>query len=160
VWQRVPWRSGMTAGLAALALLLVLQVSMHERDRLAAINPALAPLLEGLCAPFGCKVSPLRQIDAIAIETSSFNRLRGDAFRLQVTLKNQGRLDVAMPALELTLTDGQDQPVVRRVLLPDELQHPGVLAGASEWTGSYALAVAANGANPRIAGYRLLAFYP
>ena len=36
-----------------------------------------------------------------------------------------------MPALELTLTDGQDQPVVRRVLLPGELgPNPGVIAAS------------------------------
>jgi hypothetical protein len=44
--------------------------------------------------------------------------------------------------------------------MPDELA-PGatVIAAASEWSGSLALAVT-NDAGPRIAGYRLLAFYP
>ena len=51
-----------------------------------------------------------------------------------------------MPAMELTLTDAQDQPLVRRVLMPAELgAAPGVIAAASEWSGSLALAVAANG---------------
>jgi hypothetical protein len=82
-------------------------------------------------------------------------------FRLQVTLKNQGPLEVAMPALELTLTDAQDQPVIRRVLLPSELgaSRPA-LAAATEWSGAVAFAVADNSLGSRIAGYRLLAFYP
>ena len=68
---------------------------------------------------------------------------------------------MALPALELTLTDGQDQPIVRRVLLPGDLApNPGVIGPAAEWSGSLALAIAANGSNARIAGYRLLAFYP
>ena len=66
-----------------------------------------------------------------------------------------------MPALELTLTDAQDQPLVRRVLMPAELAPArGVIAPASEWSGSLAMAVAADGTGGRVAGYRLLAFYP
>ena len=66
-----------------------------------------------------------------------------------------------MPAIELTLTDTQDQPVVRRVLTPAELGTGApVLGAASDWSGSVAMAVAVNGSGTRIAGYRLLAFYP
>lgn len=159
-WVRPGVRA--TFGLAAVALagLLSLQVALHERDRLAMSQPALRPWLERLCEPLACRIAPPRQIDALAIDSSSFNKLRGDAYRLSVTLKNQAAMPLAMPALELTLTDAQDRPVLRRVLMPAELAPPAnVIAAASEWSGSVALAVA-NGAGPRIAGYRLLAFYP
>ena len=56
----------------------------------------------------------------IVIDSSGFNRLRSDTYRLNVTLRNQSPNDVAMPALELTLTDAQDLPVLRRVLQPAE----------------------------------------
>ncbi len=50
---------------------------------------------------------------------------------------------------------------MRRVLLPTDLgPNPGVIGASAEWPGSLALAVAANGSSARIAGYRLLAFYP
>jgi hypothetical protein len=89
------------------------------------------------------------------------DELRTDSYRLNVTLKNQAATEVAMPALELTLTDGQDQPLVRRVVMPDELgPNAAVIPAASEWSGSLALAVAGGEAGGRIAGYRLLAFYP
>lgn len=160
-WRRPAVRVMALVALVVLGAVLVLQVALHDRDRLAAADPGLRPLLVRLCEPLNCSVRPPRQIDAIAIDSSSFTKLRGDAYRLGVTLKNQASTQVAMPALELTLTDAQDQAVVRRVLMPAELgTHPGVIAAGSEWSGSVALAVAANGAGARIAGYRLLAFYP
>jgi hypothetical protein len=66
-----------------------------------------------------------------------------------------------MPALELTLTDSQDQPVVRRVLRPSDFA-PGTaaIAPASDWSTSIAIAVDGAGAPGGVAGYRVLAFYP
>ena len=108
-----------------------------------------------------CRIGPPRHIDAVAIETSSFNKLRSDTYRLNVTLKNVAAMPVAMPALELTLTDAQDQALVRRVLQSPEFA-PGVtsLAARADWSTSLAIAVNASAAGGRVAGYRLLAFYP
>jgi predicted Zn finger-like uncharacterized protein len=164
--SRAFWRSPVIRAVLVFLFLLLggllaIQIGVHDRDRLAATEPALRPWLVKACEFLNCSIAPPRQIDAIAIDSSSFNKLRGDAYRLNFTLKNQHSMAVAMPALELTLTDGQDQPVVRRVLLPTDLgTHPGVIGAAADWSGSLALAVAANGSNARIAGYRLLAFYP
>ncbi|MDP3760208.1 MAG: DUF3426 domain-containing protein [Ramlibacter sp.] len=160
-WRKPGIRAVLALVLLVLVFLLAAQIGVHDRDRLAAAHPALRPWLARLCEPLRCRIAPPRQIDAIVIDSSSFNKLRGDAYRLNFTLKNQATMQVAMPALELTLTDGQEQPVVRRVLLPADLgTHPGVIAATADWSGSLALAVAGNGAGARIAGYRLLAFYP
>lgn len=144
-----------------LAALLALQAAVHERDRIAATDPRMRPWLEALCAPLGCRVGPPRRIDAIAIDSSGFTKVRADSYRLTFSLKNQAAQAVAIPALELTLTDTQDQAVVRRVLTPRELgATTETIAPAAEWSGaaSLVLDVPANGS--RIAGYRLLAFYP
>src|SRR4029078_13567393 len=90
-------------------------------DHLAASKQALRPWLVKFCEPLRCAIHPPRQIDAIAIDSSSFKNLRTDAYRLNVTLKNQAATEVAMPALELTLTDAQDQALLRRVVMPQEL---------------------------------------
>jgi len=152
-------RVALLLALIVFALLLVGQLIIHDRDRLAASDPALARLVANLCVPLSCKAQVPRQIDAIVIDNSSFNRLRGDAYRLNVTLKNQALIEVALPALELTLTDGQDQALVRRVFMPSELGTRPVIAASSDWSGSLALALSDNSGS-RIAGYRLLAFYP
>jgi predicted Zn finger-like uncharacterized protein len=161
IWARPKVRVALLVAALALTVTLVLQIAVHDRDHLAAAQPALQPWLASVCGVLNCRIAPPRQIEAIAIDSSSFNKLRGDAYRLNVTLKNQAGISIAMPALELTLTDGQDQALVRRVLMPAELgPSRGVIAAASEWSGSLAMAVPADGTGARVAGYRLLAFYP
>jgi hypothetical protein len=160
-WRRPGVRAAMLVAALVLALLLVLQVAVQDRDRLAAAEPRLRPWLVAVCDQLDCTVSAPRRIDAIAIENSSFNQLRPDTYRLQVTLKNQAATEVAMPALELSLTDVQERIVVRRVLVPAEFgATSSVLASASEWSSSLALAVTDSTLSGNIAGYRLLAFYP
>lgn len=161
LWRKPGVRVLLVLLILALAALLAAQVAWRDRDRLAASYPELRPALVRMCDAFACRIGPPRQIDAVAIETSSFNKLRADTYRLNVTLKNTAAMPVAMPALELTLTDAQDQPVVRRVLASGEFA-PGVpsLPGRADWSASLAVAVNTNAAGGRIAGYRVLAFYP
>lgn len=161
-WRRPSMRAVLALVVSSLALLLAGQSALVNRDRLAVQLPGLRPVLVALCAAMDCTLGPPREIEAITIDSSSFNRLRADAYRLAVTLNNQSPLAVAMPALELTLTDTQDQPVLRRVLMPAELgpDAPAVLTPGAEWATTLTLAVAPSNSTARIAGYRLLAFYP
>ncbi len=159
-WHRPAVRAGLTLLVLVLGGLLAFQVAVQDRERLAAWEPQLRPWLEKMCEPLGCTVGPLRQIEAVVIDSSSFNKLRADAYRLSFTLKNQAATEIALPAMELTLTDTQDQPVLRRVLRPAEMgSASGVIGAASDWSASLVLGVA-NGGSGRITGYRLLAFYP
>ena len=158
-WRRPLVRSLLVLSLLGLGALLALQYGLHERDKLAATQPALRPWLQLLCERLRCLVGPPRQIDAVVIDSSSFSRLRSDAYRLNFTLRNQAATPVAMPSIELTLTDTQDQPVIRRVLEPREVGVATLIPPASEASGSLAIAVAGAG-TARVAGYRLLAFYP
>lgn len=160
VWRRPLVRILLMLLVLLLASLLALQYALQERDKLAALRPSLRPWLQLLCGPLRCEVGPPRQIDAIVIDSSSFSRLRTDAYRLSYSLRNQAAIALAMPSVELTLTDSQDQPVARRVLGPADIGAAAVIPAAGESTGSIALSVAGNGNGARIAGYRLLAFYP
>jgi hypothetical protein len=161
VWRRPIVRIALVAALVLLLALLAMQFLVKERDRVAAMQPAVRPLLEALCVAAGCSVAPLRQIESIVIDSSSFSRVRGDDYRLGFALKNTAPIDIAMPAIELSLTDPQDEPVIRRVILPSEFgARSAALASASVWTGSLALTVQPEVATQRITGYRLLAFYP
>lgn len=161
---RVGARRGM--GLAALLLLvaLVLQVAHFQRDRLAASASALQPALVALCDLARCTLAPLREIESVALDSSTFTQLRPDAFRLSFVLKNGSQTALAMPALEVTLTDNQDRVVVRRVVLAAEFAPPNQpLAAGGEFAGSLVLGLAVDAAEPRssgISGYRVLAFYP
>lgn len=150
-------------GLAGASLLaaLALQVVVHERDRIAASIPDAKPALAGICTLLHCKISSLRQIESVVIDSSTFTKLRGDAYRLAFTVKNTSAIELAMPALELTLTDSQDQPALRRVFVPSEFgATSNALAAGSEWAVSVPIAVRPNAGGERITGYRILAFYP
>ena len=159
-WSRPAVRLGLLALSVLLALLLLLQLAYRDRDRLALQQPALRPLLAKLCAPPRCQLAAPRQIESVVIESSGFNRLRGDTYRLSFSVRNTAGFGVAAPAMELTLTDSQDQPLVRRVLTPAELgaRDPVIPAGG-EWASAVGIELAGDG-SLRIAGYRLLAFYP
>ena len=159
-WRRPAVRILMALTSLLLAALLLGQVAYHDRDRLAHAEPALRPWLARMCDALGCTIGPPRQIDAIVIESSGFNRLRDETYRLAFTLRNTAPVPVAAPSMELTITDGQDQPIARRVISPREIGAPeGVIAAGSEWSRTLGLTIDAPD-NARVAGYRLLAFYP
>lgn len=160
-WRR-PWvRALLVLLLLGLAALLAAQVGLQQRERLVAQWPQLRPVLASLCEVQGCRIGPWRQIDALVIDSSGFTRLRAETYRLTVVLNNQAALPVAMPHMELTLTDTQDQALVRRVLAPRDLgASADTLAAGAEWNGAATLSVAVPASVGRVAGYRLLAFYP
>ena len=173
-WRRPLVRT--VLGLLALLLmvLLALQWVVQHRDRLAVFEPRLKPALEMLCQVLACNVGPVRQIEAIVIDNSSFNKLGNSVYRLTFSIKNTAAFAVAMPSLEVTLTDTQDQAVLRSVLSPAQFgMASGLLDASSEFSGALALqlmplesareaASATSEASTarRVAGYRLLAFYP
>lgn len=159
------WRSPLMRAMLSLLLVLLLallaaQWAVYDRDRLAARHPALEPLLVQLCVPLGCRIAPPRQIDAVVIDSTTLVRRLGNFYAFDVVLKNTATMAVAMPALELSLTDTQDRVIARRVFLPRELPGaPEQLAPQSSLPLSLRLSVADAGAVP-MAGYRALVFYP
>lgn len=141
---------------------LALQLVVRERDRIVAMEPGARAALEPLCSLVGCVLAPLRQIESVVIDSSSFTKLRGDVYRLTFTLKNTGHLPLATPALELTLTDLQDLTVVRKVfLVSDFTEQREVIEPGAELPVNLPVALKLpTGSNEKIAGYRLLSFYP
>jgi predicted Zn finger-like uncharacterized protein len=156
-------------GVAALPLLLVVligKVVFHYRDYLAAHVPATKPALVKACGLIGCAISPLRDGDnggGLSIDASD---LQADpAHRglliLTATLRNRATWPIAYPHLELTLTDAQDQVVVRRALAPADYAGGTVDIGAGITPNSEAaIKLFIDASATTQAGYRLYAFYP
>lgn len=160
-WHKPLVRAMLLVMSLVLVLGLALQLLVQERDRIAAVEPGLRPLIEEACLLLGCEIRPLRQIESVVIDSSAFSKIKGDLYRLSVTLKNNAPIDLAMPAVELALTDTLDHALIRRVLPPEELGvRDGVIPAGGEAQATLLLTVKANGNGERIAGYRLLAFYP
>ncbi|GAB2462318.1 hypothetical protein GCM10027082_12120 [Comamonas humi] len=146
--------------LAALVLVLALlaQWGIQQRDGIVARYPAVRAVLEPWCAWAGCQIAPVRQIERVQIDSTSFRKIAPQQFELSVVLRNQAAHVVAMPALELTLNDAADKLVIRKVLLPAELGAPAALPASGEWTANAVVQVVAGEAE--VVGYRVLAFYP
>lgn len=161
-WLRRPRvQLGLKVALGVLVLALGLQWLLYARDRLAANDPSWQPVLNGLCAPFGCEVAPLRELQALRIESTVLQRRVPDQFVFELVLKNTAPRALATPAVELSLTDASGQLLVRRVLLPGDWQPPAasVLPASAEsplqvaWILPPATAQA-------MSNYRALLFYP
>lgn len=158
-WQKPAVRLAMGALVVLLPCALVLQVALHERSTLVAWQPGWRPVLQAMCTSLRCEIAPRQDIEAVVVSGSSFTKdAQPQRYQLGLSIQNQSRMAVAVPAVELTLTDAQDQSIVRRVLLPQELGAPSELAGRAEWTTT--VAVQTEGLGLQVAGYRVLVFYP
>lgn len=146
-------------GLAALLLMagLALQWAHHERNWLAAHHPSARPWLEQLCAWTGCRVGPWQSIDHVVVDSSSLAPGgTPDSYRLLVQLRNRADVALAVPAIELALTDLQGQLVTRRALLPSDFRTGDTLAARGDIT----LRLDFRTPGHRVAGYTVEAFYP
>jgi predicted Zn finger-like uncharacterized protein len=163
--RRRSWRVAMLLLAIVLLLALLAQVLYRQRDAVAARHPALRPVFAQLCGFAGCTIAPLRRPGAIAIEGATFTHAQdSDRYRLAFSLRNQADVPLAMPAIELSLLDAQERPVVRRVLRPAEFgATETTLPALAERVGAVSFALddaAGAGPLPRIAGYAMVAFYP
>jgi predicted Zn finger-like uncharacterized protein len=160
-WQKPLLRGALALLAFVLLVLLAGQWVYRERDRLAASHPEIKPTLQTACAWLNCEILPMRQIEALVIDSVAFNKVDDDTYKLSFTVKNAGELPLAYPAVELVLTDAEDQPAYRRVLSSTELGTKAAeLAGRSDWAVTVALRMDASVATQRVFGYRLLVFYP
>ncbi len=163
-WARPGVRAAMGAGVLLLTATLGLQLSVHFRDVIAATWPPSQPLLAALCEPLGCRVEPLRRIHALVVDGSALNRAAdGSGYRLELLLRNRDAVPVALPAVDLQLSDGSGAVLARRVLSADQFRVadaasavPGALGAGRELP--LQLGFSAGGA--RVAGYSIELFYP
>jgi predicted Zn finger-like uncharacterized protein len=156
-WQRPAVRAALGAATLALAGMLALQGAHHFRDDAAVRWPALKPLLAGWCELAGCNLEAPRHIDDISVESTALTRAPDDAFRLSVTLRSHGNAPVALPWIDLTLTDAGGRLIARRALATRELRPTAPVLQPGQEVGLQALVTARNA---RIAGYTVEIFYP
>lgn len=141
---------------------LVLQLLWFWRDVLGARWPALVPVLTMLCRPVHCRIEAPRLPESMVLESSHLLRRptladETPAYGLQVSVRNASALTLAMVSLELTLTDPQDKPVLRRVLDPSDLGAPAQLAGGQIWEAQLDFGL---DLPDTVSAYRLVVFYP
>jgi predicted Zn finger-like uncharacterized protein len=143
-------------GAGVLVLVLLMQFVVAQRNWLAAEEPALRPLLSALCA---CEVTWPREPEAVLIESSSFTENPQGGYTVQLRLKNTQHHSVAMPALELSLTDLQDQVLVRRVFTADELSGKDHVQALRDVRSTLNFDLNEK-VGQRVTGFRAFVFYP
>ncbi len=149
-------------GSAFLVIATVAQVAYRYRGEIAVLLPEAKPLIHGVCAELGCDVPLPRRAELLGIESSDLqaDSILPSVMVLTATLRNRAGFIQAFPALELTLTNAQDQTVARRVLMPRDYapqgtgQEPGFAAG-----GELQIRVHIEAAALKPTGYRLYLFY-
>lgn len=114
-------------GAAALMLVgLAGQSTYFFRDQLAARLPQLKPALVGACAKIGCSVGLPMKIDSISIEANELQAVdpARNLFSLNLLLRNRSDTVQAWPNIELTLNDGSEKAIARRVFTPRDYLSP------------------------------------
>lgn len=143
---------------------LALQATLTFRTEIAVLLPAARAPVEAACGLLGCEVRLPRRADLMSIESSDLqaDTQRQSGIVLNALLRNRAPFTQEYPALELTLTDQSDQPVIRRVLTPADYLvakraaiAPGLGGGAEE-----AVRVHLDTGGLLATGYQLFLFYP
>jgi hypothetical protein len=143
---------------AILLAVLALQAGHHFRDLIATRWPDAKPALAAWCVELACSIDLPKRIEDVSVESSALTRVAApDAFKLSVALHNRGAMAVALPSVDLSLTDASGQLVARRVLTPRDFRvvSPFMQPGAES-----ALQVVLATAGARVTGYTVEIFYP
>ena len=148
---------------AAMLLLLLAQAAYQFRGTLILLFPETKPYASALCARLGCDLPLPRRIDLMSIEASDLqaDTNNPNVMVLSATLRNRAIFSQQHPLLELTLTDAQDLPLVRRVLSPQDYLGRAISTQAGFGANTeLAIKVFIEGSQIKATGYRLYLFYP
>lgn len=107
--------------LIVLLLMLVLQVLLADRIRLAA-DATWRPLITSVCNVLGCSVPPWHQPGAFAMLSRDVSPIPGisDGLNVQATFRNDARWAQAWPVLLLSLSDADGRVLGSRAFSPRE----------------------------------------
>lgn len=149
---------------ASLLLILVatIQSIYFLRDEIAIYYPNAKSYLLQACQQLSCSINLPKKIEFIIIDDSD---MQEDAehpglIRFASTLINSGSHVVAYPNLELTLTDVEDKPVLRRIFKPDEyLPAETNIADGIQANAETKIKLAVTTSDVAVAGYRVFVTY-
>ena len=157
-WRRPRVRIALSLGAAALTIVGVLQMAHHFRDAAAVRWPGLRPVLTQWCGIASCTIEPLRRIEAVSVESTGLAKAPGtEAFRLAVGLRNRSSVPIALPWIELSLTDGTGHLVARKALAATEFKPPSPLLQPG---ADIVLQTLLSARGLQVTGYTVEVFYP
>jgi predicted Zn finger-like uncharacterized protein len=163
LWRSKHVRAALLASTVVLSGVLALQMLVHWRDAAATHWPGSRPWLSSVCALFSsdaaaCEIQPPKRIANISLESSAL--VNGDApntYQLNITLRNRSTETVALPSIELNITNATNQLIARRALNPSHFRtETDHLPGSAEM----ALSLFFKSDIQAVNGYTVEAFYP
>ena len=115
-------------GALVLAVILTAQAALLMRTEILMRWPELRPQFVEACRHYGCEVAWPARADLLAVVGSELQQLPGtELFELSAVLRNRAAFRIALPAVELTLTDPANRTLARKVFSAAE-----TLAAAGE----------------------------
>lgn len=112
-------RAALAVGCVLLVSALVVELALLLRASVVAQFPEVRPALVALCAPLSCTVPWPMHPELLAVVSSELETLPGTgALEFDAVVRNRAGFPVALPAMELTLTDARNHPVARKVFRP------------------------------------------
>jgi predicted Zn finger-like uncharacterized protein len=122
--QRTGRNQRFLMGIASVILFvgLLAQGAYNFPRQIVTWFPSVEPILAQACIKMGCQLKLPAQITAVSLESSELQALTSgkNTFALTLVLANRSQLTQAWPSIELTLNDGNEQAVARRIFMPSE----------------------------------------
>ena len=149
--------------ISLLLLLVFIGLSVYFlRGKIASEYPQLKPALERVCKKLNCTIDLPKNLGLISIGNSDMQE--DDDYQavinLSSSLQNNATYSQAYPNIELTLTDSDDTPVIKKLIKPkDYLVSKKKLAQglAPHETANIKIALRVDEAS--VASYRILLLY-
>lgn len=106
-------------GSIVLAALLLLQLAVIFRTDITTRWPQWRPALVQVCGLFGCSVGWPTRAELLAVVGTELQAIPGtDVLELTAVIRNRASFKVALPAIEVTLTDTTNRTLARKVFAP------------------------------------------
>lgn len=149
---------------ACLVLVLITCISSiyFLRNEIAIYYPKLKPYLVKACQQISCSIELPKNIELIVIDDSDMQEdaEHSGLVRFSSKLINTGSYLLQYPNLELTLTDVDDKPVLRRIFKPDEyLAADSNIADGFKAGEEVTINLAITTSDIAVAGYRVFVSY-
>jgi predicted Zn finger-like uncharacterized protein len=145
-----------------LITLAALQSIYFLRTKIAAEYPQFKPYLVQACTALQCNIDLPNNLDLFTIDDSDMQESENYANVIDFSslLINNANYPQAFPNIELTLTDTDDQPVIRRLIKPSEyLKTSANVAAGMAGKDEVRVKLAINVTDLSVAGYRVLLSY-
>lgn len=106
-------------GSLLLAAALLLQLAVIFRTEITTRWPEWRPALLQVCALVGCNVGWPTRAELLAVVGTELQAIPGtDVLELTAVIRNRASFKVALPAIEVTLTDTTNRTLARKVFAP------------------------------------------